>query len=56
MDGNDRVRLMMDYTAVLDERICDGYYYASAFRYLTGVMRRPEQLDTPPETIVEDID
>ncbi|MGI6172589.1 MAG: hypothetical protein ACOYI8_01675 [Christensenellales bacterium] len=56
MDGNDRVRLMMDYTAVLDERICDGYYYASAFRYLTGVMRRPEQLDTPPEAIVEDID
>jgi hypothetical protein len=41
---------------VNDERICDGHYYASAFRYMLGLFRHPELLEIPPETLVDDID
>ena len=46
----------MDFTFVLDERICDGYYYASALRHLKNIIKNPWQLDNPPETVIEDID
>ncbi len=39
----------------LDERICDGYYYASALKYMRGIFKKPEILDTPPERVVKDI-
>ena len=47
---------MMNYTLVMDERICDGYYYASAFRLFNGLLRNPWQLDEKPKEIVEDVD
>ncbi|HET6486146.1 MAG TPA: hypothetical protein VFH83_06985 [Spirochaetia bacterium] len=37
-----------------DERICDGHYFASAFRYLTTLLRDPRQLESPPERVVDD--
>jgi len=46
----------MDFTFVLDERICDGYYYASALRHRKNIIKNPWQLDNPPETVVEDIE
>ncbi len=46
----------MDFTFVLDERICDGYYYASALRLLKNIIKNPAQLDNPPETVIEDIE
>ena len=46
----------LDFTFVLDERICDGYYYASALRMLKNIIKNPWQLDNPPETVVEDIE
>ena len=46
----------MDYTFVLDERICDGHYYATGLKYLREILKHPDVLDTPPEKIVEDID
>ncbi len=46
----------MDFTFVLDERICDGYYYASALRLLKNIIKNPWQLDNPPETVIEDIE
>lgn len=46
----------MDYTFVLDERICDGYYYASAMRYLKSIFRNPWQLDEPPAEVVPDVE
>ena len=46
----------LPYAVVLDERICDGYYFASAFRVMTGVFRNPHMLDNPPEQVFEDID
>ena len=38
-----------------DERICDGFYYASAFKLLRGYLKDPWQLDVPPESVKEDI-
>ncbi len=39
---------------VLDERICDGYYYASSMRTLAKIFQNPEQLLTPPEKVLVD--
>lgn len=55
-DGEVQVRKTMGYTLVMDERICDGYYYASAFRLFNGILRNPWQLDEAPKEIVEDVD
>jgi hypothetical protein len=39
---------------VIDERICDGFYYASSMRLLNRLLAKPEKLLTPPEKIVID--
>lgn len=39
---------------VMDERICDGYYYASSMRMLNKILKNPEQLLTPPEKVIID--
>jgi hypothetical protein len=49
-------RKYIDVKFVLDERICDGYYYATFFKYFRRLMAHPEVLDNPPETVVRDID
>jgi pyruvate/2-oxoglutarate dehydrogenase complex dihydrolipoamide acyltransferase (E2) component len=48
-------RKYMDLRFNLDERICDGFYYASAIKYFLRLLAHPEMLDTPPETIAQDI-
>lgn len=55
-DGKLEKKNFIDFTVVTDERICDGYYYASAFKILKRYMKNPDILDTPPENVVEDID
>ena len=55
-DGTPYTRKLVDYTVVCDERICDGYYYASAFKLMRSIMRNPHQLDTPPEQVVRDVE
>ena len=45
----------IDIKVVTDERICDGFYYASAFKLLRRYIEHPEVLETPPETVVKDI-
>ena len=57
IDDNGQVvkRKYVDYTVVTDERICDGYYFASTLKILRGCLRHPERLDTPPEEVIEDI-
>lgn len=55
-DGSVEEQRLMNYTMVMDERICDGYYYASAFRLFNGLLRNPKQLDAPPKEIVQDVD
>lgn len=54
-DGTVETHRYIDFTITCDERICDGHYYASAFKYLKSIMANPEVLDNPPEKIVEDI-
>lgn len=53
-EGTVKKKSYIDFTYVLDERICDGYYYASALRILKNIMKNPWQLDEVPE-VVEDI-
>jgi hypothetical protein len=53
--GEYEQRKYIDYTVVLDERICDGFYFSQAYRYLRSILRDPQQLDNPPEEVVADI-
>ncbi len=55
-DGTVEEKIYSDICVVTDERICDGFYYASAFKMLQRLIRSPEKLDTPPEEIIEDVE
>ena len=55
-DGSVALRKYVDVKFVLDERICDGYTYATFFKYYRRLIRNPELLDNPPEEINRDID
>ena len=46
----------IDVKFVLDERITDGYCYATFFKYYRRLIAHPEVLDNPPEEIAKDID
>jgi len=54
-DGKVVERKYMDLRFNLDERICDGFYYASVIKYFLRLLSHPEVLDNPPETIEQDI-
>ena len=49
-------RKYIDYTLVMDERVCDGFYFSQVIRLFRSLIRNPFSLDNPPESIVEDID
>lgn len=53
--GTPVERKYVDYKAVMDERICDGHYYSTAFKYLKYYLKNPALLEIPPETVEEDI-
>ena len=55
-DGTRERHHFVTIKVVTDERICDGYYYASAFKRLKRYMLHPEVLDNSPEKVVEDLD
>ena len=55
-DGEFVQRKYIDVKFVLDERIVDGYYYATFFKYYRRLMAHPEVLDNPPEEVLKDID
>lgn len=55
-DGTREQHHFVTLKVVTDERICDGYYYASAFKKLKRYLLHPEVLDNGAETVVEDID
>lgn len=40
-DGSIKQHWFMDYTFVLDERICDGHYYATGLKYLREISKAP---------------
>ena len=55
-DGTVVQKKYIDVKFVLDERICDGYYYATFFKHYRRLLAHPEVLDNPPEEVVKDID
>ena len=55
-DGTVVQRKYIDIKFVLDERIVDGYYYATFFKYYKRLLAHPEVLDNPPEKVERDID
>ena len=54
-DGTVVQRKYIDVKFVLDERIVDGYYYATFFKYYRSLLRHPELLDNPPDVVTTDI-
>ena len=54
-DGSIVQRKYVDLKFVTDERIVDGYYYATFFKYYRRLVARPEVLDNPPEVVERDI-
>ena len=55
-DGSIVQKKYIDLKFVLDERIVDGYYYATFFKYYRRLLAHPEVLDELPEEINKDID
>ena len=55
-DGTRERHRFVTFKVVTDERICDGYYYASCFKRIKRYLLHPELLDDAPKTVVEDID
>lgn len=54
-NGEIETKKYIDISVVSDERICDGYYFASAFKYMKQILGDPDQLDNPPEQVIKDI-
>ena len=55
-DGNITTKRYIELNVVTDERICEGFYFASAFKLLKKYVENPERLTVPPEEVIEDID
>ena len=54
--GNVVTKKVIDMKVVTDERICDGFEYATAFKYWRKHIENPRLLIDPPEVVNEDID
>ena len=55
VNGEVVKRKYLDITFNLDDRTCDGFYYASALKYLVRILSDPDVLDLPPEQVEQDI-
>ena len=55
-EGTIVMRKYMDFNFTMDERIVDGFYYASFFKYYRQLFLHPEILDAPPEEVLQDIE
>lgn len=54
-DGNVIRSRVIDFIANLDDRTCEGFYYAKAMKHLKKLIENPEVLRDVPEKIEEDI-
>lgn len=54
LDGTIIPKKYVDFTIVTDERICDGFYYATVLKKFKSYLMHPERLDEKPE-LQEDI-
>jgi hypothetical protein len=55
-EGKHSERKYIGVKVTTDERICDGQYFASAFKYLTSLLKNPAELEQPPATVAADVD
>jgi hypothetical protein len=53
-DGTIKSVKTIQLKFVLDERICDGFYYASSMRMLNKILINPAVLLSPPERVIVD--
>lgn len=53
--GNIPERKTMNIKIVTDDRITDGYYFAQAFKLFRSLLQNPQQLELPPDKVIEDI-
>lgn len=53
-DGSVGERRVIRLRFVLDERICDGYYFAESFRSMKRLLKTPELLELQPDMVPED--
>ncbi len=53
--GNILKKKYIDYTFVTDERICDGFYFASGLKLFRSCLANPFVLDTPPKEVISDM-
>lgn len=56
LDGTKTRHHFVTMKIVTDERICDGYYFASAFKRMKRYLLHPELLEETRTTVTEDID
>ena len=56
MEGNVVQRKYIDFTVNTDERICDGFYFATALKHMKKLLQHPERLDEPLDEVVKDVD
>ncbi len=54
--GNVTTKRVIDLKVVTDERTCDGFQYATAFKAWRKYIETPELLTAPPAEVKEDID
>ena len=54
-DGAVVTKKYMDYTFNVDERIVDGFYYATLIKYFHKLLLHPERLDDPEMEVNPDI-
>lgn len=55
VNGEIVERKYVDLKFNLDERICDGFYYAGVIKYFLRILSHPDVLDNPPEVVEQDI-
>ncbi|MFA5561100.1 MAG: hypothetical protein WDA00_00445 [Eubacteriales bacterium] len=55
-DGTVKKKHYVSFRVTTEDRICDGYDYASAFKIIKRQLLRPELLEGRYETVREDID
>ena len=53
--GEIQAKKVVPFSLVMDERICDGLYFARAIRLLTKYVKNPELLEIPLEKKTEDV-
>lgn len=54
-DGQIVTHKYVDLKFNLDERICDGFYYAGVIKYFLRLLSHPDVLDDPPSVVEQDI-